>query len=145
MQYWVARSHQSWEKSQCAYVHNLCTLCMNRIYAWTITSTMCWKTLRTTIICNIESIRATKVEKKANVHMCTIYACTIYAHYAYRFNCAWPESTATCREIVRTAIICVIGSIRATKVKKKAENLIFCTFFAQFMHIMHTWLIVHDL
>ena len=74
MQYRVNPSHQSWEKGQCAYVHNLCTLCMNHIYAWTITSTIWWETSRTIIICNIESIRATKVEKKANVHMCTIYA-----------------------------------------------------------------------
>ena len=74
MQYEVDPSHQSWEKGQCAYVHNLCTLCMNRIYAWTKTSTTCWETFRTTIICNMESIRATKIEKKANVHMCTINA-----------------------------------------------------------------------
>ena len=43
-------------------------------YAWPITTATCWETFRTTIICNIESIRATKVEKKANVHLCTIYA-----------------------------------------------------------------------
>ena len=43
-------------------------------YAWTKTSITCWETFRTTTICNIVLIRATKVEKKANVHMCTIYA-----------------------------------------------------------------------
>ena len=42
-------------------------------YAWNITST-CGETFRTTILCNIKSIRATKSEKKANVHTCTIYA-----------------------------------------------------------------------
>ena len=43
-------------------------------YAWTKTSITCWETFRTIIICNMELIRATEVEKKANVHMCTIYA-----------------------------------------------------------------------
>ena len=43
-------------------------------YAWTMTSTTCSETFRTIIICNMELIRATKVEKKANVHMCTNHA-----------------------------------------------------------------------
>ena len=43
-------------------------------YAWTITRPTCWKTFTTAIICNIKSLGATKFEKKANVHMCTIYA-----------------------------------------------------------------------
>ena len=59
-----------------------CTICAHYAYlinyAWTVTIARCWETFRTTIICNIESIEATKVEKKANVHMCTIYA-----------HCAW--------------------------------------------------------
>ena len=74
MQYRVDSSHQSQEKCQCAFMHNLCTLCINRMYARTITSTKCSETFRTTIICNIESIQATEVEKKGNVHLCTIYA-----------------------------------------------------------------------
>ena len=40
-------------------------------YAWPKTTATCWETFRTTTICNIVLIRATKVEKKANVHMCT--------------------------------------------------------------------------
>ena len=43
-------------------------------YAWTKTSITCWETFRIIIICNIGFIWATKVEKKANVYMCTIYA-----------------------------------------------------------------------
>ena len=43
-------------------------------YAWPKTTATCWESFRTTTICNIVLIRATKVEKKANVHMCTIYA-----------------------------------------------------------------------
>ena len=144
MQYRVDPSHVSREKGPCAYVHNLCTLCMNRIYAWTKTSTTCWETFRTTIICNIESIRVTKIEKKANVHMCTIYARTIYAHYAYLFKCAWPITTARCWEIFWNVIICDTESIKATKLKKMTKKL-FLPFFAQFMHIMHTELIMHDL
>ena len=142
MQYGVDLTHQSWEKGQCAYVHILCTLCMNRIFAWFITSTTCWKTLRTTI-CNIESIRATKIEKKANVHMCTIYACTIYAHYAYIFNCAWPITTARCWEIFKTVIICDTESIKASKAKKMAKKYIFALFFTIYAHyaylINHVW------
>ena len=145
MQYGVDPSHQSQEKGQCAYVHNLCTLCMNRIYAWTITSTTCWKTFRTTIICNIESIGATRIEKKANVHMCTIYAHAIYAHYAYLFNCAWPKTTARSWEKFRTAIICDTESIRNTKVKKMAKKLIlalFCTIYAHYAYLInYAWTI----
>ena len=128
MQYRVDSSQLRREKGQCAYMHNLCTLCINRMYAWTITSTKCSETFRTTIICNIESIWATEVEKKANVHMCTFYACTIYAHYACPFNCAWPVTTARCWEIFRTIIICDIESIQATKVKKMTKNIYFCSF-----------------
>ena len=140
MQYGVDPTHQSWEKGLCAYVHYLCTLCMNRIYAWFITSTTCWKTLRTTIICNIESIQATKIEKKANVHMCTIYACRIYAHYAYIFNCAGPITTARCWEIFRTVIICDTESIKASKAKKMAKKIIFalfCTIYAHYAYILN--------
>ena len=140
MQYGVDLSHQSWEKGQCAYVHNLCTLCINRIYEWTITSTTCWETFRTTIICNIESIQATKIEKKANVHMCTFYACTIYAHYACPFNCAWPVTTARWWEIFRTIIICNTELIQATKVKKMTKKLIFalfCTIYAHYAHLIN--------
>ena len=136
MQYGVDQSHQSWEKGQCAYVHNLCALFMHTYlivhelqplsdaekylgllsyvvlspsklpksrkwqkpyfcsfctinahyaylinYAWTKTSTTCWETFRTIIICNMELIWATKVEKKANVHMCTIYAPCAYTGF----------------------------------------------------------------
>ena len=52
-----------------------CTIYAHYAYlincAWPLTTAICWETFRTIIICNIESIRATKVEKKANVHMCT--------------------------------------------------------------------------
>ena len=97
-------------------------------YAWTKTSITCWETFRTIIICNMELIWATKVEKKANVHMCTIYAHAIYAHYAYLFNCARPKTTARCWEIFRTAIICDTESIRATKVKKMVKKITFALF-----------------
>ena len=58
----------------CSFLHNLCTLYILINYAWHLTTATCWETFMTTILCNIKSIRVTKVEKKANVHMCTIYA-----------------------------------------------------------------------
>ena len=93
-------------------------------YAWTKTSTTCLETLRTTIICNIQSIQATKVEKKANVHMCTIYA-----HYAYLTNYATTITSTICWETFRTTIIRNIELIRATKIEKKA-NVHMCTIYA---------------
>ena len=74
MQYRVDLSHQNREKGQCAYVHNLCTLFM---HAYLIvhdpkTTARCCETFRTIIICDIESIRATKLDQSAeNLFFCT--------------------------------------------------------------------------
>ena len=99
-------------------------------HAWTKTSTTCWETIRTTTICNIELLRATKVEKKTNVHYFALF-CTVYAHYAYLINHAWTKTSTTCWETIRTTTICNIESIGATKVEKKPN--VQC---AQFMHIV---------
>ena len=50
------------------YAHYACII----NYAWPITMVTCWETFSTTIICDIESIRATKVEKKVkNLIFCS--------------------------------------------------------------------------
>ena len=110
------------------YAHYACI--SNQV--WPITMATCWVTFSTTIICNIRSIRVSKVEKKAEnpgkPHF-LLFFCTIYAHYAYLINCSWPKSTATCWETFRTTIIYNIESIRATKVEKNA-NVHICTIYA---------------
>ena len=132
MRYWVNQSYKSQENCKKLIFALFCTIYAHYAYlinyAWTKTSITCWETFRTTIICNIESIQATKIEKKANVHMCTFYACTIYAHYACPFNCAWPVTTARWWEIFRTIIICNTELIQATKVKKNDKKTYFCSF-----------------
>ena len=71
---------RKWTKT--SFFALFCTIYAHYAYlidsAWPIAIATCWETFRSTIICNIKSIEATKVEKKANVHMCTIYA-----------HCAW--------------------------------------------------------
>ena len=123
---------RKWQKT--SFFALFCTIYAHYVYlidcAWPLTTTICWETIRTTIICNIESLGATKLDQSAENLFFALF-CTIYALYAYLINYAWPKTTATCWETFRTTTICNIVLNRATKAEKKA-NVHMCTF----MHIV---------
>ena len=91
MQYRVDLSHQSREKGQCAYVHNLCTLFMHTYL----------------IVHDLQPLP--DAEKHLGLQSSAISS---------RFE---PPNSS------------------------KVPKTSFWLFFAQYMHIMHTYLIVHDL
>ena len=112
----------------------ICAQFMHIVYAhvfncaWPKTTARCCEIFRTAIICNTESIRATKLKKIAKKIIFALF-CTFYAHYAHLINYAWTKTSSTFSETFRTIIICNIESIRATKVEKNA-NVHICTIYA---------------
>ena len=111
----------------------ICAQFMHIVYAhvfncaWPKTTARCCEIFRTAIICNTESIRATKLKKIAKKNIFALF-CTFYAHYAHLINYEWTKTTTTWLETFRTTIICNIESIRATKVEKNA-NVHICTIY----------------